>query len=423
MTDTTTSPRSNPWLVLATLLIIYIFNFGDRYLITGLVGSIKSEFDVGDGTMGLLMGPAFVLLYVILSVPFARLADRGSRVRIIAFGCVLWSAATVATGFASTVEELAIARIAVGIGEAAFVAPAYSLLTDYFRLERRGIAFAILGLATYLGQIAGQAGGPALAAAFDDWRMAFIVMGSPGVILGLLALLLIEEPSRTGPSGDDAIPQIAFGALLGHLCRNATYVFLAFGFALGALSGVSFAYWAPEMLTRLHGLDAVTVKSSFAVSFGLSGLCGILLFGYVSDRFAPRGTNWPSLLSAAALAAATIAILSVVWADSFGMAMALAIPCGLLGGGWTVGIFSTLQYMLPAHVRASSTALFIAFTTLAGYFVGPWLTGSLSEAFGDNAQSLRFALTVVIPLGLVGAVSTWMGSRIVETGRSQLTGE
>lgn len=420
MTEPLHKPRSNPWLVLAVLLIIYIFNFGDRYLITGLVGPIKAEFDVGDRTMGLLMGPAFVLLYVLLGVPFARLADRGSRVKIIAFGCVLWSAATVATGFVRTVEELALARVAVGIGEAAFVAPAYSLLTDYFRLERRGIAFAILGLATYLGQIAGQAGGPALAEAFNNWRMAFIVMGLPGIALGFVALLLIQEPSRAGTGEEGSVPTIAFKALVGRLASNSTYVFLGCGFALGALSGVSFAYWAPELLTRTHGLDPVSVKTAFAVSFGLSGLCGMLLFGFVSDRFAARGTHWPTLLSAMALAAASVAILAVVWADSFRLAMILAIPCGLLGGGWTVGIFSTLQHILPAQFRASATALFIAFTTLAGYFVGPWLTGSLSETFGDDAQSLKAALTIVIPLGLVGAICTWIGSRRVEAGRLQL---
>jgi MFS family permease len=159
-----TASRSNPWVVLATLLAIYIFNFADRYLLTGLIGPIKQEFGIGDGVIGLLMGPAFVVLYVVMGVPFARLADRGSRIRIIAAGCVLWSLATAATGLATGPISLALARVGVGVGEAAFVAPAYSLLTDYFKPERRGLAFAILGLATFFGQIAGQAGGPALAA-------------------------------------------------------------------------------------------------------------------------------------------------------------------------------------------------------------------------------------------------------------------
>jgi MFS family permease len=118
VTDAARQRPSNPWLVLALLLVIYIFNFADRYLLTGLIGPIKAEFQLGDGFMGLLMGPAFVVLYVLSGVPIARLADRSSRVRIIAAGCVMWSVATLATGFATGPVSLALARVGVGVGEA-----------------------------------------------------------------------------------------------------------------------------------------------------------------------------------------------------------------------------------------------------------------------------------------------------------------
>ena len=185
VTDPATAPRAptNAWLVLALLLAIYIFNFADRYLITGLVGPIKAEFGLGDDFMGLLMGPAFVALYVFAGVPIARLADRKSRIAIIAAGCVVWSAATVATGMATGPVSPAPARVAVGIGEAAFAAPAYSLLADYFPVEKRGRAFAILGLATYFGQIAGQAGGPWGGSVYGCGT-ALYAIGVPGLVLG-----------------------------------------------------------------------------------------------------------------------------------------------------------------------------------------------------------------------------------------------
>lgn len=405
------------------LLLVYVFNFADRFLISGLVGPIKAEFAVGDGTMGLLMGPSFVLLYVLLGVPFARLADRGTRVKIIAAGCLLWSFATIATGLASGVVGLASARVAVGIGEAAFVAPAYSLLSDYFRPERRGIAFAILGLATYLGQIAGQAGGPAIAGHFGDWRIAFIIMGSCGVPLAFAVRGFIREPVREIPADGAAVPQIAFAHLVGTLIRTPAYLLLMFGFALGALSGVAFASWGPEFLTRVYALDPVAVKSAIAVNFGLAGLLGMLAFGAVSDRFARRGMHWPVRLSAVAIASATLAVLAVIWVKTFTLALIMAIPAGLLGGGWSVGLMATLQYILPAQFRASGTALFIAVTTIGGYFVAPWLTGLLSEALGDDAASLRLALTIVIPVGLIGAGLAWSASKKVEAGRRRLAGE
>ena len=411
-------PVSNPWVVLATLLAIYIVNYADRYLITGLIGPIKAQFGIGDAMVGMLMGPAFVLLYVILGVPFARLADRTSRVQVIAAGCVLWSGATIATGMASGPVSLTLARVAVGVGEAAFVAPAYSLLSDYFRPERRGLAFAILGLAAYVGQIAGQAGGPAIAAQ-HDWRMAFYSMGAIGLALGGAALLLIREPRKSGAGGVQ-LQALPLGELAQCLLRSPAYLFMMFAFGFGVLSGVAFGYWGPELFTRAYAMDPVTVKSTFALNFGLSGLVGMLLFGALSDRLARQSMIWPCRLSALALGAATCAILMASWAGNFGMARLAAIPAGLLGGGWSVGFMATLQYILPPRIRAASTALFLAVTTLLGFFVGPWATGLLSQMMGHDAAALRMALTLIIPFGFLSALLGWAAAGRVERDREAL---
>lgn len=406
-------------MVLATLLVIYIFNFADRYLLTGLIGPIKAEFDIGDNLIGLLMGPAFVVLYVVLGVPFARLADRGSRIRIIAAGCVLWSLATAATGLATGPLSLGLARIGVGVGEAAFVAPAYSLLTDYFKPERRGLAFAILGLATYFGQIAGQAGGPAIAAVYG-WRATFLLVGLPGAALGLIALLLVREPPRS--LGADGAPHAAvpLGQLVGLLIRSPGYVMMALGFGLGTLSGVTFGYWGPELFARSFAMDPVAIKTAFALNFGLAGLCGMLAFGILSDKLSQRGRVWPVRLSGLALFCATALVLVTIWAPSFRIAMLVAIPCGLLGGGWSVGLYAGLQHMLPASYRASATALFIAFITLLGYFVGPWATGAISQALGDDARSLQLAMSIVVPSGFAAAMFALLAAGRVESDRLRL---
>ena len=406
-------------MVLATLLVIYIFNFADRYLLTGLIGPIKAEFDIGDNLIGLLMGPAFVVLYVVMGVPFARLADRGSRIRIIAAGCVLWSLATAATGLATGPLSLALARIGVGVGEAAFVAPAYSLLTDYFKPERRGLAFAILGLATYFGQIAGQAGGPAIAAVYG-WRATFLLVGLPGAALGLIALLLVREPPRS--LGADGAPHAAvpLGQLVGLLIRSPGYVMMALGFGLGTLSGVTFGYWGPELFARSFAMDPVAIKTAFALNFGLAGLCGMLAFGILSDKLSQRGRVWPVRLSGLALFCATALVLVTIWAPSFRIAMLVAIPCGLLGGGWSVGLYAGLQHMLPASYRASATALFIAFITLLGYFVGPWATGAISQALGDDARSLQLAMSIVVPSGFAAALFALLAAGRVESDRLRL---
>lgn len=408
---------SNPWIVLAMLLVIYIFNFADRYLLTGLVGPIKAEFGLGDGFMGLLMGPAFVVLYVVAGVPIARLADRSSRVRIIAAGCIVWSACTVLTGLATGPVWLGLARVGVGIGEAAFVAPAYSLLAAYFRPERRGLAFAIIALATYFGQIMGQAGGPIVAAEYG-WRTAFFAIGAPGIPLAVLALLLIREPQRS--ASEQGTAQLPFRAMIRLLARASAYPLMMIGFGLGTLSGVAFAFWGPELFARAFAMNPVAVKSAFALNFGLSGLTGMMLFGGLADRLSRRNVIWPARLSAIALACATASVLAATWSDSFYLAMAFAVPAGLLGGGWSIGLLTMLQYMLPDGFRASATALFIAVTTLLGYFVGPWLAGEISGMLGNSAQALRLGLTIVIPTGFLAALLAMLASRRIEQSRAVL---
>lgn len=404
--------RSNPWLVLAILLAIYIVNFADRYLISGLVGPIKQEFGLGDTMLGILMGPAFVVLYVVAGVPIARLADRGSRIRIIVAGCLVWSMATAATGFATGAVSIALCRLAVGIGEAAFVAPAYSLITDYFRPERRGRAFAILGFATYLGQMLGQGGGPAIAAA-THWRVSFWSIGALGVCLAIVALALVREPPRdvAGQGQPDARDDLTFAQLVTRLWASRAWVYSTGALSFGTISGVAFGYWAPELCARSFAIDPVTVKSAFAINFGMAGLFGTLLFGFLSDRLAQRGMHWPSLLAGLAMGSATIAILLATWAPSFAVVSLLAIPSGLLGGGWAVGVHATVQHVLPARIRASGTALYIAISSLVGQIAGPFSAGLMSDAMGGDAASLRLALSVVIPLGMVGALCAWLAAR------------
>lgn len=412
------APRQiNPWLALVALLAVSIFNFADRYLVTGLVGPLKEAFGVGDGFIGLLMGPAFVVLYVVAGVPIARLADRHSRVAIIAIGCVVWSACTFATGLAQAPWQIALARVGVGIGEAAFAAPAYSLVADFFRPERRGIAFAILGLATYIGQIGGQAIGPAIAHA-HDWRTAFFILGGIGVVLGALLPLIVREPPRG--RGKPVGAQLAFGELVTRVLRAPSFVLMALAFGLGSLSGVSFGFWGPELFARAYGIDPVAAKGAFAAFFGGAGIIGMLTFGVVVDRLARRSPLWPPRLAAMALGAATLCILVATWAPSFTVAKAMAIPSGLLGGGWSIGFLAALSHLLPDRFRASATALFLAATTLLGFFIGPWAAGEISQAMGGGAAGLRIGLSVTIPVGLVAALLGLLAAVRLERDRERL---
>jgi MFS family permease len=409
---------SNKWLVLAVLMAVSLVNYGDRYLLAGLAEPIKREFAMSDSFMGLLMGPAFALLYSIVAVPIALYADKASRIMIVCIGCVAWSLFTILSGLATSPEMLAFARVGVGIGEAAFQAPAYALLAAYFPAEQRGKAFAVMGMAIYFGQLIGYAGGPAIAAR-GTWHDAFEILGLAGILIALLAWLTVREPAR--PAMPVSQPKDPLWPLFKRLMAARSFRFMTLGMALGTLSGISFGMWGPALFERAYGLTTQQASGAFGLAFGMPGLAGMLLFGFLVDRLTRKGPQWLLLLAGSALFAATGLILAVTWAPSIEVARLLAIPSGLLGGGWSIGIMAALQFVLPDRFRATGTALGLLVINLIGYVLGPLLAGQLSDLVaGTGATSLRVALSFVIPVGFVGAVLMWLGGRTIESNRQQL---
>lgn len=407
-------------MVLALLLGIALFNYGDRYLLAGLVEPIKAEFDVSDGFMGLLMGPAFALIYSLLSIPLARAADRTSRIAIVCGGCLVWSGFTILSGLAPSAGWLALARVGVGIGEAAFQAPAYSLLAAYFAAEQRGRAYAVMTLAVYFGQYLGYRAGPEIAAV-HDWRMAFFVMGVAGIVLGAIAYLLIREPIRV-TNGTPVENSPPLWPIFRRLWQIKSFRALSLGMALATLSGLSFGMWGPALFARAYDLPIREANAAFGLAFGLPGLLGTLIFGVVVDRLVrTRGPHVMLWLAAAAAAAASIFVLAVVWAPSLEIARLLALPSGLLGGGWSVGIMAGLQYLLPDRIRATGTALALLIINMIGYVCGPLLAGQISDVVsGDPAFALRMGLTILVPTGLIGAVLMARGAQSLEADRARL---
>ncbi|MBN8850198.1 MAG: MFS transporter, partial [Sphingomonas sp.] len=159
----------------------------------------------------------------------------------------------------------------------------------------------------------------------------------------------------------------------------------------------------------------------FGLAFGIARLVGMLSFGAIADRSSKRDPTAPLRLAALALAAATALIVIVTWTPGLGVARWLAVPCGLLGGGWSVGVVVALQNLLPDRIRATGTALGMLPVNLLGAVGGPWLAGALSDAVGgDPTHSLRIGLSIVMPLGFVGAWLIWRSRRSLVADRERL---
>lgn len=411
---------TNRWLALALLVLVAILNYADRFLISGLAQPIKTHFGIGDGMMGLLMGPAFALLYTLFTLPIARLADRRSRIMIIAGGCGVWSFFTMLSGMATSATMLALARVGVGIGEAAFQAPAAALIAAYFPVHERGRAFALLGTAIYVGQMMGLAGGPAIAAA-SDWQTAFHALGIAGIVVAIATFIIIREPARDTVA--HAAPVLPLTRTIRLLIGTPSVRFLATIMALGSLSGVTFGMWGPALFERAYGMTTQAAGTTFALSFGLPGLLGVLGFGVLADKLGKDDPTVQLRLTALALGGATTMILAVTWTNSLFLAQMFAIPAGLMGGGWSVGVLAGLQYLLPNAHRATGTALVLLISSMFATVLGPVMAGQLSDWIaGTGPNGLRIGLSVAIPTGYIGVWAALRTVRRLEDDKAALAG-
>ncbi|MET1113039.1 MAG: MFS transporter, partial [Allosphingosinicella sp.] len=247
--------------VLAILLAAYIFNFIDRQIIGVLAVPIKAELALSDRQLGLMGGIAFALFYSGLAIPIAWLADRRSRVNIIAVSVALWSAFTAACGLAQNFWQLFLARMGVGIGEAGGVAPSYALISDFYPKERRARALALFSLGIPIGSALGVFFGGWIASHLD-WRSAFLIVGLAGLPAALLVKLGVPEPVRGGfdtADGRASAPAPPFLQVVATLAGKPSFWLLSFGAASGSILGYGLIFWLPSFFSRSFGLELAQV--------------------------------------------------------------------------------------------------------------------------------------------------------------------
>ena len=406
------SPR-RAWWAVALLLALYVLSFVDRQVINLMVAPIRAEFGIGDLGVSLLMGFAFAAFYTFFGIPIARLADSRSRRTIIGVGLALWSAATAACGLARSYAHLLLARMGVGVGEAALSPAAYSLIADSFPERRRSTAIGVYSMGSYLGSgIALLLGGYLIAYVGEDrlhevpiagpmrsWQLVFLLVGIPGLLLVPL-LATIAEPARAKTAVG-----VPFRETLRFLAENRG-AFLAhnLGFALLAFSGYGSAAWMPTFLQRDHGMSAA--KSGIALGWIMAtvGTLGIVFGGWLADRLAARGrrdaTMRVGLIASIAWIPAGVLYPLV---DSEWLALALLVPTLFTSGMPWGAAAAAVQEMTPSRMRAQATAVYLFAINLIGLGIGPSAVAFLTErVYGDDA-AVRYSLVWVALAAHVGA--------------------
>jgi MFS family permease len=406
--------------VLAILVLVYIFNFIDRIIVGVLAPPIQAELGLTDTQLGLLGGLAFALLYTGLGIPIAWLADRYNRVWIMTVAFGLWSGFTALCGLAQSFAQLFLARVGVGVGEAGGVAPAYSLISDYFPPSQRGRALAVYAFGIPIGSSLGLVFGGVLATAVD-WRTAFIVVGLAGLLLAPVFRATVKEPvrGRLDPGHGGATKPVraaSMRAVLAVLARKPSFWGLAFGASASSIMGYGLIFWMPSFLVRTYGFTLLDSSLILGAIVFAAGVPGIWLGGWFADRLGARGKAAYALVPAVAfLVLLPFQVSAVIWVLP-AWALAIFVVPEALRLAWLGPVTASIQHLVPPGMRASASAIFLFINNLIGLGFGTVLIGALSDALAARfaEDSLRYAILIGSTFYLLSAAIFLATSRRLE---------
>jgi predicted MFS family arabinose efflux permease len=398
--------------VLGILVFVYAINILDRQILGILMEPVRLELGLSDTQLGFLSGIAFALFYATLGIPIARLADRTSRTGVISICLAGWSAMTALCGLAQNFWQLLAARIGVAVGEAGGTPPSHSLLADYFMAHERATALGIFAVGGPIGIMIGLFVGGWLNEWFG-WRITFMLVGLPGVLIALVVWFTIREPPKGILEGGQAPVQSSVGEVFHFMWTQRSFRLMSLGAALQGFVGYGLVQWYPVFFIRIHGMSTGELGTYLALVFGIAGGIGTFFGGYLADMLARRDRRWYLWLPMIGTSLAMPFYIGVFFSPTSAAAFLFLIIPALLANSFLGPVFSTTQGLVPPHMRATASAVLLFIINIIGLGLGPQVVGLLSDllrpAFG--VDSLRYALFIVSLLTLAGAALFWFGAR------------
>lgn len=389
--------------VLSALLFIYILNFVDRGLLAVVGPQLKPELGVSDTVWGLLTGAGFAVVYTLIGIPISRIAEVRHRVWIMTGSVAIWSVMTALCGLSSEIViggtviglfwVILACRIGVAIGEAGCTPPATSLISDYYPVARRSTALGYYAMGVTLGTVmANLVGGPV--ANHFGWRMAFIVVGLPGLLVAVLLKMTVREPPRgyTDPPGKMKVERMAFPEAIRFLLSKKSYIFMVCGTTLASFCGYGITNFQSIFLQRTFGINVQDASLFVNAPVAFASAMGTLLTGWLAERLIKRHPNAIAWIPGIGL------ILSVgfyVWA--FTTELKWACVTGLIIGGFVKYGYLAAQYTIAqgvvgVRVRATATAVLIFMQNMIGYSLGPLFIGWISDVlFNRKVAAMNLA--------------------------------
>ena len=410
------SPRY-AWYVVTVLMLAYVSSFVDRQILALLVRPIKRDFGLSDTQVSLLMGLSFALFYTLLGIPIGRLADTRNRRGIIALGITLWSLMTALCGLANTYVHLFLARMGVGVGEAALTPAAYSMISDYFPKERLSFALSVYSMGIYIGSglslvIAGltlqlvsvqEVWTLPLVGTIFPWQLVFFVVGLPGLLIALLIRLTVREPKRKEldvHAGQD-VAVVSFGEVRRYIGANLnSFLSISLGMAFIGMAGYGATAWVPSAFERVFGWSQAKTGLSYGLVITVFSTAGIITGGRLGDRYRRRGwTDAP--LRVGMIAGLGLLLSSPLFPlmPTAELALLGLIPTAFFISFAQGAAAAGIQQMMPNRMRGLASAVFFFILNLIALGFGPTSVALLTDyVFGDE-KMVRYSILIVCATG------------------------
>ena len=398
----------------AVLGALVALNFMDRQLLAVAAAPVQQEFKLSDTALGLLTGTAFAVVFSAASLPVSWLADRVSRVGVLAVSSTLWALCTVAMGLVTGYQQLIVTRMSLALSESGAMPCAQSLIADYVPQESRGRAMAVFAMGITFGFMVGAILGGVLTDKYG-WRNMFFIMGGFSLAVALLGAVTLPEPVR----GQHALAGQAEGAIAGQgfraLLSKPTFQNMLIATCFSSIVASGEAAWIFVFVPRIFHWTTGQAAAVFGSIFALVGLAGTWMGGRWNDRLFKQDVRWPLWITATALALLVPGMLAGFFAPVVGF---LYVTTSVNAFARTVTFapaLSTIQVLAPEGARARTAASFGAVGSLVGIGLGPLMVGMVSDALapamGDD--SLRVGLGVLVVPQLLAAYFMWRASRTI----------
>ncbi|MEV5537086.1 MFS transporter [Saccharopolyspora shandongensis] len=418
------------WYVVAVCMIAYVFSFVDRQILSLMIEPIKRDLNLTDTQFSLLNGLAFSLLYSFMGLPIALLADKRSRPLIISIGIAFWSVATAISGLSKGFVHMFLARIGVGVGEAALSPAAYSMFSDMFPKNKLGRAYGIYSLGSFIGGAAAFIIGGyvinllksvdtvalPLVGEVRAWQLTFLIVGLPGLLLALLVFLTVRDPGRKGlkHTADGGVQKVALRNVFAFLwSHRKTFAMHYLGFSLYALVLLGMMAWTPAFYIRAFGLTPTEAGYLLGAVVLLANGSGVLFGGWLIDLLAKRGYTDAAMragvIGAVGMTVPVIAFTQVgnLWASLVLLAVAMFFASFPMPAST-----AAMQVLSPNQMRAQVSAMFLLISNLIGLALGTALVALVTDrVFGDE-KMVGSSLSIVYGLAsVVTVLLLWRGCK------------